>query len=98
MVKFINYETKPYFWCGGVLTVEIDDAIIHFGNDKGCDYERFWSSGGCCGFDADWNEVVEDGPWRFDRNNFPKCFDAYFEDICDLFEVNVPYGCCGGCI
>lgn len=97
-VKFINYEAGPYCWCGDVLTVEIEDVIIHFGYHDECDYKRFWSSGGSCGFDADWNAIVETGPWCFDRDDFPRCFDAYFEDICDLFEANVPHGCCGGCL
>lgn len=97
-VKFISYKAGPYNWCGGTLTVEIEDAIIRFGYHNGCDYDRFWYSGGTCGFDADWHEEVTQGPWRFNRDQFPKCFDAYFEDICDLFEANVPHGCCGGCI
>lgn len=94
-VKFISYDASPYCLCHGVLTVEIEDAVIRFGDKN---YGSFWYSGGSCNFDADWNATVTHRPWKFNRNDFPKCFNAYFEDICELFEANVPHGCCGGCL
>ena len=61
-------------------------------------FESFWSSGGCVTSDADWNFKVSTGEWRISVNAIPEQFRELAEEIDAVFNENVEYGCCGGCI
>lgn len=98
MIKFISYDGKYPNLCSGTLTLEIDGKTVKFGSSKECDYCKFWSSGGCCGLRNN-ESYIEHSEWRFDKEEyFPDEYIKYYKEIKDLFNSNVPYGCCGGCI
>lgn len=101
-VKFISYTGRYPNLCSGILTLEIDGEITTFGygsesKDKP-KYDNFWSSGGCVSFDEHWNANVDEGEWGIDVNRLPEQFRKYAAEIDEVFNDNVPWGCCGGCI
>lgn len=87
MVEFVSYDGKYPNLCSGTLTLRIDgkEVSIH----------RCLCSGGSVWFDEDWNEHVECGAWGLD---LPEEYQQYEEQIADVVNENVPWGCCGGCI
>lgn len=99
MVKFISYSGAYPTLCFGTLTLEIDGRVVTFGIHKDCDYYKFWSSGGRCGFRNGYTEsYVETDEWEFEDDEFPDEFLKYYDEIKELFNENVEYGCCGGCL
>lgn len=94
MIKFISYDGKYPNLCNGILTLEIDGKTVTFGSNNGCDYDRFWISGGCCG-----TKYIETDEWQFDDDKyFPDKYLSHYEEIKKLFNDNVEFGCCGGCM
>ena len=91
-VKFISYTGKFPCLCMGQLTLEIDGKTVTFGN--GGDYDDFWSSGG--GITADYENYY--GKWIIEKEELSEEYRKYAEEIDEVFNENVPYGCCGGCI
>lgn len=90
MVEFIDYTGKWPNLCSGTLTLEIEGEVVRFSYEQG---NRFWYSGGCCqGF----NIIRE--PWIIDRNDIPEKYRKYYYEIVHVFNENVEWGCCGGCI
>lgn len=83
-VKFISYTGKYPNLCGGILTLEIDGRTIRFGN-------RYVDS------TVDYPKFWESGG-SCSFNEIPDCFKKYAEEIDEIFNANVPYGCCGGCL
>ena len=61
-------------------------------------YERFWSTGGSVWFDDDWDEHVESGGWNISVFSLPEELKPYADEIGELFNDHVPWGCCGGCV
>lgn len=98
-VKFVSYTGRWPNLCIGVLTLEIDGEKITFGygfNSKDePKYNPFWSSGG--GINLNYEETWK-GAWRIDANKIPEQFRKYAAEIDEVFNDNVPLGCCGGCI
>lgn len=109
-VEFISYSgTWPYL-CHGVLSLKIDGKIYNFGhnylhldtktgqfldeNPENPNYERFWSSGGYIGCDYE----VHTDKWLIDPNSLPVELRDLSSEIDEVFNENVMYGCCGGCI
>lgn len=95
-IEFVSYTGKWPCLCLGVLTLRIDGKEYTFGYEDGCDYSKFWASGGCCGIVDGESEVIEGRWWCSD--NLPTFLKDYEEEIMDLFNENVDYGCCGGCL
>lgn len=97
-VKFISYTGKYPNLCSGVLTLDIDGERVTFGpsykNPKP-QYDQFWESGG--GLANDFCSCYH-GPWKVDTKDLPKKFVKYADEIERVFNENVEYGCCGGCI
>lgn len=98
-VRFVSYTGKFPNLCRGELTLEIDGEEITFGygfhsKDKP-KYYPFWSSGG--GINPNY-EGTRKGEWRIDANKIPEEFRKYAAEIDEVFNANVPWGCCGGCI
>lgn len=85
--------------CTGDLTLEIDGEIATFGygfeSKEKPKYHRFWSSGGGLNpnYDGAWQ-----GEWKIDINDIPEQFRKYATEINEVFNDNVEWGCCGGCI
>lgn len=101
-VKFVSYTGRYPNLCSGDLTLEIDGEIATFGygfeSEDKPKYDKFWGSGGCVSFDEHWNANVDEGPWGINVNRLPEQFRKYATEIDEVFNDNVPWGCCGGCI
>ena len=114
MIEFVSYTGAFPCLCSGILTVRVDGKTWHFGYGRGYSVnaqERelvprlppFWTSGGWCGFDDDWNEDVGEGPWEMcvspsQLEYYPPEVRERLPDILAVMNENVPFGCCGGCI
>ena len=97
-IKFISYTGKYPNLCRGILTLEIDGEKIKFGYGSG-GYDRFWKSGGECGFRGGYKEsYCYCGEWVIDINEIPKQYQKYAYEIDRVFNENVEFGCCGGCL
>lgn len=97
-VKFVSYTGKYPNLCRGILNLNIDSKEHTFGNYKDCEFEKFWSSGGSCSFDPDWNDEVTSGEWEVYKDRLPMQFRKYYDEIKEVFNANVSHGCCGGCL
>lgn len=61
--------------------------------------ESFWSTGGSCGFRGHYSDpYVTHGEWNIDVEYLPDEIKQYAHEINEVFNDNVDYGCCGGCI
>ena len=107
MVEFVSYTGEYPNLCRGVLTLCIDGEEVRFGHDYGVfeswktdgNYDAFWVTGGECGFYNGWSdEYVNYGEWIVDKDELPAKYKKYINEIEEVFNANVPYGCCGGCL
>lgn len=99
-IKFVSYDGSYPCLCYGVLVLEVNGKQLAFGGDE---YPRFWTSGGSVSFDEDWNEEVLVGDWcwftsEYDEKMLPKDIIENKDFVMELFNSNVPQGCCGGCV
>lgn len=98
-VKFVSYTGRYPNLCSGILTLEIDGEFATFGHNYWREdqpqYRQFWSSGG--GLQPNY-EGTWQGEWQIDVNKLPEQFRQYATEIDEVFNNNVKYGCCGGCI
>lgn len=100
-VKFVSYTGRYPNLCRGVLTLLIEGKEVRFGHDysipnswkKDGNYDAFWSSGG--GLDG--NYCAYKGEWEIDAEKLPEEYKKYATEIDEIFNNEVPYGCCGGC-
>lgn len=105
-IKFISYTGTYPSLCGGVLTLEIDGEIVKFGNDdysvdfdnktrrySNGNYEKFWCSGGGIRNYKPYHEE-----WEIHENKLPEKYKKYIVEFDYIFNANVEFGCCGGCI
>lgn len=60
--------------------------------------DSFWHNSGCVLADENWNFDVYQGEWEIDINEIPEQLRKYAIEIDKVFNNNVPFGCCGGCI
>ena len=106
-VEFISYTGKYPNLCRGILTLKIDGKEVSFGHDYAIsnswntdgNYNEFWVSGGTTYFTNGWNDAhVEDGEWIIYKEDLPEKYKKYYNEIKEVFNDNVPFGCCGGCI
>ena len=112
MVKFISYTGKWPCLCMGVFTVQIDGKIYKFGHEtqdydfrsnkyKDNNFSDFWRSGGrICG-NNDGGMYAEQEEWLLDEEehkDYPKEIKEKLSELIEVFNENVPHGCCGGCI
>lgn len=112
-VEFIEYTGCYPNLCSGRLFVKIDGKMTSFGDfclgKRGktkCrgvpNYPQFWKSGGWVEFDDDWNEDVGDAPWELNtfliEDNYPDDIVRLLPELLRIFNENVPWGCCGGCV
>jgi len=96
-VEFVSYDGKFPCLCHGTLHLKINGKSYFFGTNK--PNIKFWSTGGGCGFDEDQSEsYVTEGKWEIDVNDLPDELKQYASEISEVFNDNVEYGCCGGCI
>lgn len=97
-VKFIDYTGEWPNLCSGILILEINGKIYKFGYNQ--EYPSFWSSGGSCGFNdrINWESYVTSGEWEIDVDDLPEELKKYAPEIDRVFNDNVKWGCCGGCL
>ena len=112
-IEFVSYSGSYPNLCRGKLVVKIDGKNVSFGKtkkfwgweneDEIAEYPSFWVSGGCCGFDEDYFEsYVCPGDWEMEdgihEKDYPSEIWNLLPKILELMNVNVPCGCCGGCL
>ena len=100
-VKFISYTGKYPNLCYGDLMLEKKRKKVIFGNmydirmnKRTGIYPSFWHS---CGYISEDYEAYT-GEWQIDVSEIPEEYRKYASEIDEVFNANVPYGCCGGCI
>lgn len=96
-VEFISYSGEYPSLCMGVLTLKIDGEEIRFGHDyknshwhNDGNYKCFWISGGYTD--------IGNNEWKIDYEALPEKYRQYANEIDRVFNENVDYGCCGGCL
>ena len=80
---------------------KVDDKWVFTDEDPDKpNYPEFWTSGGHISFDKDWNAEIESGPWEYneDLDDYKEFTPELIEELIMIFNSNVSYGCCGGCI
>lgn len=110
-IKFVSYDGDYPCLCGGTLILNIDGEDYYFGDfgenfyfgnfgrvNKDSDdhhFKRFWMSGGGISIDE---EITIHAKWKLKEYCLPDFLLPYGQELIDLFNENVRYGCCGGCI
>ncbi len=97
-IKFVSYDGEYPNLCSGTLVLEIDGVEYKFrywDYDNKTIFPPFWCSGG--GIYPDYSGAFA-GEWEIDIRDIPEQFRKYATEIDDVFNSNVRYGCCGGCI
>lgn len=108
-VEFVSYSGRYPNLCSGVLVLRIDGLTYAFGHETGSynfkagkfkdhNCNSFWHSGGSVCADKNWNFDVYQGEWEINADEIPEEFRKYAAEIDRVFNDNVPFGCCGGCI
>ena len=91
-IKFISYTGQWPNLCSGILTLEIDGEEVQVG--YGTPNNPFWTSGG--GVNSNYDAYQ--GEWEINVDRIPKEYRKYASEIDRVFNENVEWGCCGGCI
>ena len=97
-ITFVSYTGEWPSLCAGILTLIIDGETVTFGPSTSVEkpmYDRFWRSGGYTNWAT--GEVVERG-WCVCADELPEQYRAYADEIQEVMDVNIPHGCCGGCL
>ena len=110
-LEFVEYTGRYPNLCSGRLFVKIDGKLVSFGKyflgEKGKtddtnvpNYRAFWITGGWVKFYDDWEEDVGEGDWKacWKDEDYPKEIAELLPRLLELFNENVPHGCCGGCV
>ena len=91
MVEFVSYDGKWPVLCSGILVLKIDDETVQFP-------PHLLKSGGTVWFDKDWKAKIETGAWDVWDDCIPDKYKKRRDEIIEIINQNVPFGCCGGCI
>lgn len=104
--EFVSYSGKYPNLCSGTLILKDEDGVMYtfkpyadYIPEKN-QYPGFWTSGGSICRNVDWDMWAETGPWEFNDfciNDIDLILDNK-DELIDIFNANVPSGCCGGCI
>lgn len=101
-IEFVSYSGKYPCLCSGELILLIDGKETKFGDNyvHPENYSKFWWSGGRCYFDSDGIGHTEKGSWEISCGveDIPDEFQKHMNELIDVFNKNVPHGCCGGCL
>lgn len=94
-VEFVSYDGKFPNLCRGTLVLRIDGEEVSFDFLSGND---FWASGGNVSFTDDWEDIVTTGEWELRMERIPDKYRKYADEMINVFNANVDFGCCGGCV
>ena len=108
-VEFVSYSGRYPNLCSVVLVLRIDGLAYSFGHEarsydfktrkfKDHNCKSFWHSGGGIQVDENGNIDIRHGEWVINADRIPEEFRKYATEIDRVFNDNVPFGCCGGCI
>lgn len=92
-IKFVSYTGHYPCLCLGDLTLNINGKDITF---KSEDYKNFWYSGGDYSCMREKNEEISIAPWRVNVQALPDFLKPYAEEIKNIINENIEWGCCGG--
>ena len=95
-VEFVSYSGEYPNLCRGELVLRIDGDTVVFGLGEN-KLKRFWSPGGEITYEEDWTSHITTGEWIIFKDNLPEKYQKYADEIDEVFNMNVPYGRCGGC-
>lgn len=88
-IEFVSYDGRYPHLCMGNLTLKVNGTYVTF--------NVCLRSGGTCSI-IDGEEVVTEGEWEVDEYDLPENLTPYVDEITELVNENIPYGCCGGCL
>ena len=94
-VEFVSYDGRFPNLCSGMLILRIDGEEVGFHYSS---HDDFWKSGGEVGFDDNGDDVVKTGEWGLCEERVPDKYKKYAQEMIDVFNANVEFGCCGGCV
>ena len=112
-IEFVSYDGKYPNFCLGTFVAKINGDVYHFHytwEDKKKDLTHkdenwcppFWSPGGRVCRNGLWDTWKVRGKWEMacyqDRSAYPEIVLKNRDRLLELFNENVPQGCCGGCI
>ena len=89
-IEFVSYDGEFPNLCSGTLVIKVDGKEYSIKNAL--------ISGGNVWFDDDWNDYVSSGEWSVDSDELPDELKPYIDEITEVVNENVEWGCCGGCI
>jgi hypothetical protein len=89
-IEFVSYDGSFPNLCRGTLVIKVN------GKEYNCG--ECLMSGGSAFFDNNGGDHIEEGEWSIDKDYLPKEIEHLYEEIADVVNANVPYGCCGGCL
>ena len=98
-IEFVSYNGEYPCLCYGTLILKVNGKNMKFGDKS--KYPQFWSSGGNVSSDSEWNESIIKREWDwhcYEEDKLPTDIVDNKEYVMELFNNNVPLGCCGGCI
>lgn len=91
-VEFISYDGSFPNLCSGTLKLKIDGREVEFYPYSESGFRMY--SGGFCTY-SDEEDIIENGSWIV---TVPDAYKEYKEEINEVVNQNVPWGCCGGCL
>jgi len=99
----LKIDNQNYLFCAISLKYntyvkkKVDAIKFKYGKCK--IYESFWSTGSSCCFRGHYSDqYVTHGEWNIDVEYLPDEIKQYAHEINEIFNENVDYRCCGGCI
>ena len=98
-VEFVSYSGEWPNLCRGNLVLRIDGVEVvfaTFGSSKN-KFKKFWLSGGEIDYEEDYTPHIITGEWVIFKDKLPEKYQKYADEIDEVFNENVPHGCCGGC-
>lgn len=98
-VLTVEIDGNTYYFGSGADVFDFDKSEYK----ENC-YECFWVSGGSIRKSEDWDMWAEEDEWTLNSSwnkpdeRHPQWIIDILPELIEMFNANVRYGCCGGCI